>query len=169
MKYIARLLFCGFLALSFFNTALSQEKTREENTSKQQDSASAGAKAIPPSHQFLLFISPCHRRTKICPPEINNPPVIADIKLNKTELIADDSSESSDTNMLIKVFTEARDDEYDALIYKYEVSAGKIIGKQETVLWDLTGVKAGTYTITAAVDDGCGFCGNTITKTVIIK
>jgi len=29
-------------------------------------------------------------------------------------------------------------------------------------------VRAGTYTITSAVDDGCGFCGKTVTKTITV-
>ena len=37
------------------------------------------------------------------------------------------------------------------------------------VLWDLDGAYPGTYTITAGVDDGCGICGKTITKSVTIR
>ncbi len=34
---------------------------------------------------------------------------------------------------------------------------------------DLTGSPAGTYTITAGVDDGCGVCGKTQTSTIIVE
>jgi hypothetical protein len=47
--------------------------------------------------------------------------------------------------------------------------AGKIVGYGAKVVWDLTGVKAGTYTITAAANDGCGLCGKFVTKTVVVK
>ncbi len=65
--------------------------------------------------------------------------------------------------------TEAGDPENDVLTYNYTVSGGTIIGQGAKVVWDLTGVEAGTYTITAGVDDGCGVCGTTKTETVVIK
>lgn len=55
------------------------------------------------------------------------------------------------------------------MIYDYKVSGGKIIGQGANVVWDLSGVKPGTYTITAAVDDGCGLCGKSIIRTVVVK
>lgn len=58
---------------------------------------------------------------------------------------------------------------YPEFTYLYTVSGGKIIGKGSKVQWDLTGVKAGSYTIMATIDDGCGFCGKSVTKTVIVK
>lgn len=69
----------------------------------------------------------------------------------------------------ISVKAVAFDPENDPLVYSYKVSAGKIIGTGPNVIWDLIGVSAGTYTITAAVDDGCGFCGMTQTRVVVIK
>lgn len=69
----------------------------------------------------------------------------------------------------IKITTIAQDPENDPLIYDYVVSAGRIIGTGAKVVWDLTGVPPGTYKITAAVDDGCGFCGQPVTKIVTIK
>jgi hypothetical protein len=80
------------------------------------------------------------------------------------------------TLKVIAIFAYAKDPENDTMIYKYEISGGRIlpsdnkpIDRSEKVLWDLSDVKTGTYTITAAVDDGCGFCGKTMTKTVIVK
>lgn len=69
----------------------------------------------------------------------------------------------------ISVTTEAIDPENDVLTYNYNFSAGKIIGQGANVVWDLSGVKPGIYTITAGVDDGCGICGMTVTKTVVVK
>jgi hypothetical protein len=69
----------------------------------------------------------------------------------------------------IRVKTVAVDPENDVLTYNYSVSAGKILGSGANVIWDLTGVLSGTYTITAGVDDGCGLCGRTQTRTVVIK
>jgi hypothetical protein len=82
----------------------------------------------------------------------------------------------SDGVKVLSVFVYAKDPENDVMTFKYEVSGGKIlpydkkpIDMSEKVLWDLSGVNPGTYTITAAVDDGCGFCGIKQTRTVIVK
>jgi len=68
----------------------------------------------------------------------------------------------------ISIKTEARSRgflEVDA-IYIYQVSAGKIIGKGQSVVWDLSGLSVGTYTIVIGADDGCGVCGKTVTREV---
>lgn len=92
---------------------------------------------------------------------------LSELEITETCATRDNSCAKS---QLIEVFTEASDPEDDVLIYGYTISAGRIIGEGEKVIWDLSGVKAGTYTITAAVDDGCGFCGQTRTvKVKVIK
>jgi len=70
--------------------------------------------------------------------------------------------------MVIDVATTAEDAENDVLKYSNTVSGGRIIGSGANVKWDLSGVHPGTYTITAGVDDGCGICGKTETKTVTV-
>jgi hypothetical protein len=67
------------------------------------------------------------------------------------------------------VNTSATDPENDVLTYSYIVTAGRIIGQGPKVVWDLTGVKAGEYSITVGVDDGAGIVGKTVTKTVVIR
>jgi hypothetical protein len=74
---------------------------------------------------------------------------------------------SSDTT--VNVITTASDPEGDTLVYNYTVSGGRIVGQGSNVTWDLNGVLPGTYTITAAVDDGCGLCGRTETRTVKVE
>lgn len=69
----------------------------------------------------------------------------------------------------ITVVTTASDPENDVLSYTYVVSGGRIRGTGYKVTWDLTGVVAGTYTITAGVDDGLGVVGRTITKSITVK
>lgn len=86
-----------------------------------------------------------------------------------TELELDGAELSATTGKLISVITTAVDPENDVLTYNYIVSAGKIIGSGARVTWDLSGISPGSYTITAAVDDGCGVCGQTKTKTVTVK
>lgn len=108
--------------------------------------------------------------------DYNQPANVLALDLDRTEIIADcDSSDAeqnetyADAVKKVSVATTAVDPENDVLTYDYSVSAGKIIGQGAKVVWDLSGVKAGTYKITAAVDDGCGICGKWITKTVIVK
>ena len=100
------------------------------------------------------------------------PAFVEKVKLIQDDIILNCNSEDKPciaNNSIIKVYVLAHDPENDTLTYSYTVSGGNIIGKNANVQWDLSGVKAGTYTITAAVDDGCGFCGKTITKKVVVK
>ena len=106
----------------------------------------------------------------------NQPANVTALDLDRTEIIADCDSSNAEQNKpnagavnKISVVTNAVDPENDPLTYNYSVSAGKIIGEGYRVIWDLSGVKAGTYKITAAVADDCGICGNQITKSVIVK
>jgi len=68
----------------------------------------------------------------------------------------------------INVATTAVDPENDVLTYNYTVSGGRIVGTGANVQWDVAGLAPGTYTVTAGVDDGCGICGQTQTKTITI-
>lgn len=71
-------------------------------------------------------------------------------------------------DMSVNVTTTALDPEGDVLTYNYTVSGGRIVGQGANVSWDLTGVQPGTYTITSGVDDGCGVCGKTQTRTITV-
>ncbi|HEX8286927.1 MAG TPA: hypothetical protein VF556_02970, partial [Pyrinomonadaceae bacterium] len=71
-------------------------------------------------------------------------------------------------DMSVNVTTTAVDPENDVLTYNYTVSGGRVVGQGANVSWDLTGVRPGTYTITAGVDDGCGVCGQTQTQTITV-
>lgn len=88
--------------------------------------------------------------------------------VNSLDLSATEISGAT-SNRQISVRTSATDPENDVLVYAYRVSAGQIKGTGPDVIWDLTGVGPGTYIITAAVDDGCGFCGKTMTMMVVVK
>ncbi len=60
-------------------------------------------------------------------------------------------------------------DPTDVLTYNYTVSGGRIVGSGANVTWDLSGVRPGTYTITAGADNGCGLCGTTKTETITVR
>ena len=88
---------------------------------------------------------------------------VVDLFLDKAELT------SLTTEKQIAVKAIAVDPENDILTYNYTVTGGRVIGTGANVKWDLTGVGPGTYSITAGVDDGCGLCGATVTRTVVVK
>lgn len=69
----------------------------------------------------------------------------------------------------VQVAATAVDPENDPLTYNYTVSGGRIVGTGANVSWDLSGLGKGSYTITSGVDDGCGLCGQTQTRTVTIE
>ena len=75
----------------------------------------------------------------------------------------------SNSPRIISVSTTAFDSENDTLVYNYHVTGGRIVGEGKNVIWDLADVKPGKYTITAGVDDGCGICGETKTKEVVVR
>ncbi len=75
----------------------------------------------------------------------------------------------ADGSRTISVATRATDPENDVLTYSYTVSGGRIVGTGANVEWDLSTAQAGTYTITTGVDDGCGVCGRTDTKTITVQ
>jgi hypothetical protein len=107
--------------------------------------------------------------------EINQPADVVGLKLSTETLVTPckpgvmprEGTATSDS-MIIDVKVEAADKESDVLGYNYEVSGGRIQGTGSNVKWDLTGVAAGSYTITAAVDDGCGLCGKSKTRQITI-
>lgn len=66
------------------------------------------------------------------------------------------------------VKTTAMDPENDVLTYNYKVTAGRIIGVGANVVWDLSEAIAGTYSLSAGVDDGAGVVGKVVTKTITV-
>ena len=100
---------------------------------------------------------------------------VTDLEVDKTELRLPPPNEGSppryadySRELTTSVKTTAVDPEGDVLTNNYTISGGRIVGTGANVTWDLNGVRPGTYTITAAVDDGCGLCGAKITKTVTV-
>jgi hypothetical protein len=91
--------------------------------------------------------------------------------LSKKKLLIDDCPRDSDPKGVlicegipkVAVRINATDPENDDLTYSYTVSAGRIEGMGAEVVWNLTGTRVGTYTITVIVDDGDR--GRSVTKT----
>jgi hypothetical protein len=140
-------------------------------------SAALGADAFRRSsdpHGFIgqFFIG--RRNSRGVPPPVNQVPNVTALNLDSTTVTipcppgTESTSGGCKDDASIAVSTVAVDPENDVLTYNYTVSGGRIVGSGANVSWDLTGVQAGTYTITSAVDDGCGVCGTTQTKTVTV-
>lgn len=98
-------------------------------------------------------------------------PGVSDIQLSQTSITSYCSTNNScaESNQKVEVITMHANPNREFLTYAYKTSGGKIIGTGVRVTWDLSGVKPGIYSITAAVDDGCGYCGPTKTKTVNVE
>lgn len=81
---------------------------------------------------------------------------VTNLTLDHWELVA---GQNTGPEYQVNVFTEYFDPENDVLTFQYKVSGGKIVGQGANVVWDLTGLTPGTYTIMAGVNDGVGVCG----------
>lgn len=94
------------------------------------------------------------------------------IELNRFEIYTSCEKENNsclNTSQTIEIKTEARSGGYllgERVVYHYQISGGKIIGEGSKVMWDLSGVDVGTYTIIVGADNGCGVCGKVVTKEV---
>ncbi len=114
------------------------------------------------------------RRDKREGEKLNVPANVDSVTLSSTTITlpcppgTSSKSGSCPDNTSIDVATRASDVENDVLTYNYTVSGGRIVGTGANVQWDLSTASAGTYTITTAVDDGCGVCGRTDTQTITV-
>src|SRR5215204_3418349 len=106
---------------------------------------------------------------------VNKWPDVTDLELDKNEIRrapqrvgSPPRGQESSRDMNVTVKTTGNDPEGDLLTYNYSVSGGRIVGTGSNVSWDFNGVVPGNYTITAAVDDGCGLCGTKVTKNVAV-
>jgi len=113
------------------------------------------------------------KRNKREVPKFNSPANVDSVTLSSNTITLPcppgtrSASGCSDNNS-ISVATHASDADNDVMTYTYTVSGGRIVGSGANVTWDLSGASEGTYTLTTAVDDGCGVCGKTETKSVTV-
>ena len=126
-------------------------------------------------HGFMLQIA-AGRRNERADEVINKPATINSVDMSKTVVkkpckpgFRPAEGESCDDNQTVNVRTSATDPENDVLTYNYTVSGGRIVGQGANVSWDLSDASPGDYTLTVAVDDGCGVCSDPMTKTVKVE
>ena len=116
------------------------------------------------------------RRDKRAGEVVNKPANVDSVDLSATVITLpcrpgtiSKSGSCSDSPKTISVSTHASDPENDVLTYNYTVSGGRVVGTGANVQWDLSSAQVGTYTITTGVDDGCGVCGKTDTRTIKVQ
>ncbi len=106
------------------------------------------------------------------------PASVTDLELSQKEIILNcqATDKSCSNNKIVKIAIVAVEPDGEDIKYVYTITAGKIIGEGANVEWDLSGVKPGTYAITAAIsqpsvfgEDGWAVFGMTQTRTVIVK
>ncbi len=157
--------------------------TRTNVTNNTASSRNNTFSGVPPGfrtsfdpHGFILQMTAGRRNKRTEGARPNGFANVTNLTVNPTEVILPcpagqvprEGVVCSD-NMTVQVTTTALDPEGDVLTYNYTVSGGHTVGQGANVSWDLTGVAPGTYTITAGVDDGCGVCGQTQTKTITVR
>jgi hypothetical protein len=129
-----------------------------------------GVNATPPSS--IIGPTLVTRRQRITEPA-NDPPNVTSLTFDRPVIYSScagkPAAECDDDGAKIRVTTVAEDKENDLITYKYTVIAGRIIGQGPSVIWDLSGVPAGKYSIVARSDDGCGDCGRTMTKEIEVR
>ena len=134
------------------------------------------ANAFRPSsdpHGFIIQLFAGHRNARGQKDIPNQAANVTAVNVDKTTVVLPcppgTKSETCTANQTVGVNTTAVDPEGDVLTYGYTVSGGQVSGTGANVSWDLTGVRPGTYTITAKVDDGCGFCGQEKSTTITVE
>jgi hypothetical protein len=133
----------------------------------------AGFRPSSDPHGFILQVTAGRRNARQAE-LINQPANVTALTLSDSEISLPcppgfrSTSGGCNDSTTINVSTTAVDPENDVLTYNYTVSGGRIVGTGANVQWDVSGLPRGTYTITSGVDDGCGICGQTQTKTITI-
>jgi hypothetical protein len=128
-------------------------------------------------HGFIVQFFAGRRNEREVPTKPNTPAVISNVTVSDSEIVLPtcpegqkprEGSTACNDAASVNIATTATDADNDPLIYQYTVSGGRVTGTGANVAWDLTGVQPGTYTVSVGVDDGCGVCGQPVTREVRI-
>lgn len=99
----------------------------------------------------------------------NFPVDVTNLDLKPNGVFGCKDENCADAKKEISVRTTAVDPENDVVTYDYTVSGGKIVGSGFEVVWDLTGVAPGIYSIRAGANDGAGIIGETKGQKILVK
>jgi len=107
-------------------------------------------KRVPPiSDPPIIFITSSTSLIKFCPPWMQ-------------------SMDNCSASREVELSASAGGPDLDAkLLYAWAVSAGRIRGEGQKVIWDLSDVADGTYTASVEVNDGTGLTANASTRVTI--
>ena len=125
-----------------------------------------------PVRRFFSWVTEAVRRPfrKRVPP-VSDPPIV--FITSSTSLINfcppwTDSLDNCSASRQVELSASAGGPDVDAkLLYLWAVSAGRIRGEGQKVIWDLSDVADGTYTANVEVNDGTGLTANASTKVTI--
>ena len=166
---------CAFLIIVPVCAAISSTRSAAQfGTSPSAVTTPQGqAKERPnPVRRFFSWVTKAVSRPfrKRVPP-ISDPPIVS--ITSSTSLInfcppwmrsIDNCSDSRE----VELFASAGGPDVDAkLLYLWAVSAGRIRGEGQKVIWDLRDAADGTYTANVEVNDGTGHTANASTKVTI--
>ena len=168
-----KLLFSFLLILALAGFAASQEQARSISEKPCLDKIGEYVRWRSSLHLFRK-VKNLVKRMFGAPKRIVDffpPACIRDIVLSQTEVLEACPLPKTTTTFCpekkqtIEVSITAFNLDNDVLAYNYKVSGGEIVGRGQSVVWDLSKAKPGVYTITASVDNGFGPL-STITKEV---
>lgn len=164
MKHLKILLLCTCLLLSGSYSVRSQS---EESEAKSNTAGNRFPNIFcPVENWFRKIFNPSSKPSSCAATNVIN------LYLSQSSIVLSCPMKKgicSNQEQSIEVSTIAADPDGDILFYNYKTTGGRVVGKGEKVTWDLSGVKPGYSTITAAVNDGCGFCGTTVTKVITVR
>lgn len=155
MKKILTLIFCIFISFS----SLCFAEKRRTNSVKTQPTVNDFPNIFRPIGNLFKKILGKEAEPIRC-----GVWEISSVNLSQLEVF-----KNWENSQKIQVESSDTDPELDIYDYRYTVSGGEIMGKGPKVIWDLSNVKAGNYTITAELDSGCNFCGRKIIKMISVK
>ena len=171
-----RKLVFGLLAASLFSFGVFAQKADRARSADLNRKAKAAVfnvlrpvnKVVRPVGSWFAGLFGGRDKIPFCPPH----PWIEKVTLNRSEIslsCVNYYSPCNDKSALIEIFAEGGSYRNEPFAYGYQVSAGRIIGAGAKVAWDLSGVKPGTYTVTAfALNTEYGLSGMTKTETVTV-
>jgi hypothetical protein len=163
MKIIQKFLICVFLTSATFGFA--ERKSVDVKSIEIIQTQNSFPNIFRPITDFVKRIFGKKPKPIVC----YFGPEITILNLDETEVGKNCVSADNHNILRIKVSAEiTSNSSNEYFLYRYEVSGGKIIGQGKEVIWDLSEMPKGTYTITANVDNGCSLCGKAITKSVSI-
>ena len=145
-----------------FAPSLSRVATPQEQTEKRPN----------PVRRFFSWMKevvtrPFRKRV----PLISDPPFVSVTSSTSSINVCPPATESMDncpSSREVKLSASAGGPEVDnKLLFMWGVTAGRIRGEGQKVIWDLSDVADGTYTATVEVHDGTGLTANASTAVAI--